>query len=88
MTVVEGDRAGVVQHSSVVVNVKPVKFAMINALPSFKPATAAKAPSYLPRGVTLDLEVSYHDNLAVRFDAVQNSGAVSFRPSRLVLALR
>jgi hypothetical protein len=84
VSVIEGNHAGVVQYSSVVVNVKPVKFSIINVLPSFKPTSEGKAPSHLPKGVTLDLEVSYHDNLAVRFDAVQNSGAVAFRPSRFV----
>jgi len=36
----------------------------------------------LPKGATLDMELSYHDNLAVKFDAVHQAGAVSFRPSR------
>lgn len=79
IAVSEGDHSGVVQHMSVLVNVKPVNFAMINVLKSFK---TAKAPSSLPKGITLDMELSYHDNLAVRFDAVQNPGAVTFRPSR------
>ena len=82
VSVTEGEHAGVVQHTSVLVNVKPVKFLMINILPSFKPSPLSKQPTSLPKGVTLDMEVTYHDNLAVKFDAVQNGGTVSFRPSR------
>ena len=61
---------------------KPVKFSMINVLPTFKPSVGSKPMISLPKGVKLNMEMSYHDDLAIKFHAVYQAGAVTFRPSR------
>lgn len=80
----------VVQEMSVTVNVKPVTYMMLNALPVFQPATEPKANNnnnglvnFLPRGLSLAMEVSFHDETGLRFDAVDLvQQKMTHRPSR------
>lgn len=78
VTATEAEHAGLISRISIEVEVKPVNFVMINAITTFK----AKSSSYLPKGITLNLDVSYHDNLATRFHAVNNADNLIFRPNR------
>ena len=93
-----------VQRTSLVVEVKPVHYMMINVkkvrfdvvntlfpfnfIPDtfFSPQAFLPLPgsslSQLPRGLSLPMWVSYHDNTGGRFDAV--SLPTDYRPSRYV----
>ena len=74
----------VVQELSITVQVKSVTFLMLNALPVIDPQTGLSLNTW-PLGVKLPLEISYHDESGVRFDAVSESGLQSStvtRPNR------
>ena len=72
----------VVQELSVTVQVKSVSFLMLNAMPVIKPQKEINA---WPLGVKLPLQISYHDESGVRFDAVSDNGmqaSTTTRPNR------
>lgn len=53
---------GVTQRVVVDVDVKPVSFVMINVLAAFSPAADSGTLAHLPKGITLPMGLSYHDN--------------------------
>jgi len=74
---------GVVQTLSVVVEVKPVHYVMINFQEAFSPSSASPLRQ-VPRGIKLNAYVSLHDNTGARF-APARRGAFAdprLRPSR------
>ena len=75
---------GVVQQLSIVVEVKPVTFMMQNAIPVFDAADKAHGLSFIPRGVSLPIELSFHDETGSKFDSVsmQTNDDILVRPSR------
>ena len=68
----------VIQELSIVVQVKSVSYLMLNALPVMQPKS--KALSNWPLGLKLPLELSFHDESGVKFDAFDQP--ISNRPSR------
>jgi len=74
---------GVVQQLSIIINVKSVTFMMMNFLPAFKPVQKQGLP-FIPRGINLPIQLSFHDETAIRFDSisVDTVDNISIRPSR------
>lgn len=70
---------GLVERMSIVVDVKPISYMMINVHEAFDVAPG-EIIHKLPKGITLPLSVSYHDNTGLRFDAT--NAETSYRPSR------
>ena len=75
---------GAVQQLSIVVEVKPVTFMMLNVLPAFQPADVNQELSFVPRGVSLPIELSFHDETGAKFDSIslETIDDIVIRPSR------
>ncbi len=74
---------GVTQRMSVIVDVKPVSYMMINVRKAFAPASdrpAGKLMSRLPQGFDLPMDVTFHDNTGLQFDVTSDD--LETRPSR------
>ena len=70
----------IIQQLSIVVQVKSVSYLMINALPVMKPISALTS---WPLGLKLPLEISFHDESGVKFDAIDElSMQITTRPNR------
>ena len=79
------ERNGMTHHLSLTVTVKRISFMMVNAVAAFKPKDGKDnvvVLSHLPRGIHLPLELTFHDDVGSKFDAVRSSDDVSVRPSR------
>ena len=77
------EKFGVVQQLSLIVNVKPITFMMMNFLPAFQPVEN-QGLTFIPRGVQLPIQLSFHDETAVKFDSisVDTVDSINIRPSR------
>ena len=70
---------GIVQRMSVIVEVKPINYMMLNVMEAFTPMPHSQL-SHLPKGFTLPVETSYHDNTGMRFDVTNSE--TGYRPNR------
>ena len=71
-----------VQELSVVIQVKPVSYLMLNALPVFTSWWRQGTLKNWPLGLKLPISVSFHDEYGVKFDAVHKENAIITRPNR------
>eukprot|EP00095_Tigriopus_kingsejongensis_P012070 maker-scaffold60_size442463-snap-gene-0.28 protein:Tk12070 transcript:maker-scaffold60_size442463-snap-gene-0.28-mRNA-1 annotation:"nuclear pore membrane glycoprotein 210" len=70
---------GLVERMSIVVDVKPISYMMLNVAEAFQPVEGSLL-NRVPKGITLPMSVSYHDNTGLRFDATHAETA--YRPNR------
>lgn len=74
----------VVQELSITVRVKPISYMMLNALPIIQPSKGSSL-NFWPMGLRLPLDISFHDETGVKFDAVDEislQASTTNRPNR------
>lgn len=72
----------VIQEMSITVHVKPISYVMLNAMAIIEPKSSLTT---WPLGVKLPLEVTFHDESGVKFNAVDENGMqanTETRPNR------
>ena len=75
----DDEKFGVTQRMSVVVDVKPVSYMMLNMRQSLS-TTPKSQVTRLPKGFDIGMDVSFHDNTGLKFDATEHE--LQLRPSR------
>ena len=75
---------GAVQKLTLLIEVKPITFMMINVLPVFAPSDTKQGLKFVPRGVGLPVELSFHDEIGEKFDSLslETQDDLIIRPSR------